>query len=134
MLVKACIIFALVIAIPLRSQVAPIATGPAQASDDQMRTPPPVTGQTDPTAIVSETRSNYVRAGFAFSTAYNDNVLVGTGSTPVNDVSYSIWPTISLDQTTPRMHQSFAYNPGFTFYQQTSEWNEQSQSLNYDSQ
>lgn len=134
MFLKICVTLIFVIPMPAWSQAAPSATGLAPASDDRMQTPPPVSGKAYPTGIVSEARSNYVRARFAFSPAYNDNVLAGTSSTPISDVSYSIWPTISLDQTTPRMHQSFAYSPGFTFYQHTSGWNEQSQNLNYDSQ
>lgn len=134
MFLKVCVALSLVIAIPLWSQVAPSVTGNLPVGDDQMQTPPPVSGTPYPTRILAEARSNYMRASFAFSTAYNDNLLAGSSATPINDVSYTIWPTISVDQTSPRMHQSFTYDPGFTFYQQTSGWNEQSQSLNYESQ
>ncbi len=42
------------------------------------------------------------------------------GTTPVSEVSYSIWPTVALDQTTSTLHSVLTYSPGFTFYQRTS--------------
>ena len=35
----------------------------------------------------------------SFNTAYSDNVLGATSASPVSDMSYSVWPTISLDET-----------------------------------
>src|SRR5271165_5785728 len=61
-----------------------------------MRTPPPVSGAAYSTAFASETQSNNLRAGLTFSTAYSNNVSGGGTSTPVSDVSYSIWPTLAL--------------------------------------
>jgi hypothetical protein len=51
----------------------------------------------------------------------------------VSDVSYSVWPTLSLDETTTRLHWTLNYAPGFTFYQRTSARNEQDQnaSINF---
>jgi hypothetical protein len=46
---------------------------------------------------------------------------------PVSDVSYSVAPFISLDETTPRLHVVSMYAPGFTFYQRESGLNEQDQ-------
>jgi hypothetical protein len=53
----------------------------------------------------------------------------GTSATPVSDVSYSIWPTIALDETTSRLHWAISYAPGFTFYQRTSSRNEADQNV-----
>ena len=53
----------------------------------------------------------------------------GSNGQPVNDVSYSIWPTISLDQTRSRLHWVFTYSPGYTFYQKTSSLNQAYQNL-----
>jgi hypothetical protein len=117
-----------------RTVPAPAATGPVSdvsASSDSgaaMATPPPVSGGTYPVSLTSEERSNYLRAGISFSTAYSDNVLAANEPNPVSDVSYSIWPTISLDETTPRMHAILTYAPGFTFYQRESSLNEADQS------
>ena len=67
--------------------------------------------------FTNETRSNYVRGGLTFSSAYDDNVFQGNSGQPLSDVSYSISPSISLDQTRSRLHWTFSYAPGFTFYQ-----------------
>jgi hypothetical protein len=79
--------------------------------------------------FTSETRSNYLRGGLVFSTAYQTDVTTGSNGQPVDDVSYSIYPTISLDQTRSRLHWVFTYSPGFTFYQKTSEFNQANQNL-----
>ena len=91
-----------------------------------MLTPPVVSGQSYPVATASQERSNYLRGGVTFASAYSDNVLGTTGanSAPVSDVSYSVWPTVALDQTTTRLHWTLNYAPGFTFYQRTSARNE----------
>jgi hypothetical protein len=94
-----------------------------------MLTPPPVSGQSYAVVGTSEERSNYLRYGLTFSTAYSDNVLGGITAIPVSDFSYSVWPTIAFDQTTPRLHSVFTYSPGFTFYQKTSERNEADQNV-----
>jgi hypothetical protein len=89
--------------------------------DNRMLQPPPVSGETYPTTFGSEGRSNYLTAGITLDTAYLDNVLFGSASKPVSDVSYSIGPSIALNQTTPRQMRSLTYSPGFTFYQPTSQ-------------
>lgn len=111
--------------------MVPAASGPLLSAvmnddtrDDRMLAPPPVSGANYPVSFTSEERSNYLRGGVTFNTAYSDNVLGATNSTPVSDVSYSVWPTIALDATTPRLHTLLTYAPGFTFYQRTSTRNE----------
>lgn len=98
-----------------------------ETSGDLMATPPPVSGQTYPMALGSEERSNYLRAGFSFTTAYTDNALAGLASHPISDISYSISPMIALDESTSRLHAVLSYAPGYTFYQKTSELNAQDQ-------
>ena len=105
-------------------------TNPVDAAP--MRTPPPVSGAAYSTAFASETQSNNLRAGMTFSTAYANNVQ--GGSTPISDVSYSIFPTLALDATTTRMHWDLDYAPGFTFYQHTSSLNQGSQNVAADFQ
>ena len=92
-----------------------------------MQTPPPVSGAAYPTTPMSESRSNYLDGGLTFNTAYSDNVLGGTSSNPVSDISYSIWPSITLDKAVPRLHWELSYSPGFTFYQRTSARNQADQ-------
>ena len=97
------------------------------SSSDRMMTPPPVSGQTYPTAFTSEERANYLRGGLSFTSAYFDNALGAVNGHPVSDISYSVAPTIALDETTPRTTLSLIYAPGFTFYQRTSSLNEADQ-------
>jgi hypothetical protein len=103
------------------------ATGPT--SDGAMLTPAPISGQGYSMGFTSETRSNYLRGGLTFSTAYDSDATTGTNGQPISDVSYSIFPTISLDQTRSRLHWVFNYAPGFTFYQKTSSLNQADQNL-----
>ncbi len=120
------------------SQVSAPVTSPEITDDSEapMLTPPVVSGQLYPVATASQERSNYLRGGVTFSSAYSDNVLgsTGTNSTPVSDVSYSVWPTVALDETTTRLHWTLNYAPGFTFYQRTSARNEADQNAAVDFQ
>src|SRR5208282_3667035 len=104
----------------------PALVGP-ESTSDQMLTPPPVSGQSFPTSFTSGERSNYLRGGLAFTSAYTDNALGSVNGQPVSDVSYSVAPFIALDETTPRLHVVSTYAPGFTFYQRESSLNEQDQ-------
>jgi hypothetical protein len=95
----------------------------------RMLTPPPTSGGTYPVAVGAEERANYLRGGVTFDTAYSDNVLAGASATPLSSVSYSVWPTIALDETSSRLHWVLAYAPGFTFYQKLSAYNESDENL-----
>src|SRR5579864_3631953 len=96
-------------------------------SDDRMVTPPPVSGQTYPVMLTSEERSNYLRGGVSFTSAYVDNVPGASASQQVSDITYSVAPTVTLDATTTRLHSLLTYAPGFTFYQRNSGLNEADQ-------
>jgi hypothetical protein len=136
MLKRTCLGLALLAAVPLWSQVDTNATQANANPQDEARmlTPPPVNGQAYPTTPAAETRSNYLNAGLTFSTAYSDNVLEGITGNPVSDISYSVWPRIALDETTPRLHSILTYSPGFTFYQRTGARNEMDQNVALDFQ
>ena len=94
-----------------------------------MATPAPVSGEGYSMGFTSETRENYLRGGVVFTTAYDSDVTVGTNGQPVGDESYSIWPTISLDETRSRFHLTLSYSPGYTFYQNTSSLNAANQNF-----
>ena len=114
-------------ALPAAAQAPPQATGYAGDASAAMLTPTPVNPQGYSMEFASETpRSNYLRGGFAFSSAYVDGITVN-GSAPVSDITYSIWPTIALDQSRSRLSWDLAYSPGFTFYQKTSVLNQAQQ-------
>jgi hypothetical protein len=130
--------FLLLAAMPLAAQVngAPQQPAPAYGADDNqsdngdlMRTPPTVSGQSLSMEPTSMERSNYLRGGVAFTTAYTDNVIgsIGPDSKPLSDISYSIFPTIALDETRTRLHWTLQYAPGFTFYQRESSRNQADQ-------
>lgn len=129
MLNRAFLIIVLFGAIPLWSQVENNDTGAAASpsDDQQMLTPPPVSGQSYPSTYAGAERSNYLRAGLSFNTTYTDNLLGGTDHT--SDISYNVWPTISLDKTTTRLHLTFTYSPGFTVYQRTSSLDQANQNF-----
>lgn len=111
---------------------ATLAENENQENDDRMQTPPPVSGE--PYSTLPSERSNYVRGGLSFSSAYTDNAFGAVPGHPVSDVSYSIWPSIALDKTTSRLHWILNYSPGFTFYQRTSSLNEADQNAAIDFQ
>jgi hypothetical protein len=104
------------------------ATGPSTGGGN-MVTPTPVSGEGYSMGFTSETRSNYLRGGLVFTTAYMSDATTDANGQPVDDVSYSISPTIALDQTRSRLHWVFSYSPGFTFYQKTSAFNQANQNL-----
>ena len=80
-----------------------------------MMTPAPVSGEGYSMGFTSETRSNYLSGGLIFSTAYQSDVTTGSNGQPISDVTYTILPTISLNQTRSRLHWVFTYSPGFAF-------------------
>ena len=132
MINRACFLLAIsLIPLALWSQEDITATRiTSSGSDDsRMLVPPPVSTEAYPIEVGSESRSNYMLAGLTFNTAYSDNVLGGISAHGPSDVSYSIWPSIALDETTPRLHSIFTYDPGFTFYQRVSARNEADQNL-----
>jgi hypothetical protein len=131
-----CLSLVLSAAVPAWSQlgVEPYKIPDAANAETQMLTPPPVSGQSYPTIVGAETRSNYLSAGLAIDTAYDNNLLVGGGSVPIGDVIYSIFPTIAINQITTRQTRIFTYSPGFTLYQHTSSLNGINQNADLDFQ
>lgn len=105
-------------------------------NNDRMQAPPPVSGQTYPTVLTSQERSNYLRGGLSFTSAYSDNAIgvIDPKGHPLSDVSYSVAPTLALDQTTARLHLILTYAPGFTFYQRNSSRDETDQNAAIDFQ
>jgi hypothetical protein len=113
---------ALVAAAPAVAQVEPTATGDSGGAldDSEMMTPPPVSGMPYANTAGSDARSNYLATSVAFSPAYIDNILLGSGSAPISAESYSILPSVSLDHSAPRQNEQFTYSPSFTFYEPTT--------------
>lgn len=113
--------------VPVPAATGPVSDVSTNDDADRMQTPPPVSGQSYPTSFTSGERSNYLRGGLAFTSAYTDNAVGSVNGAPVSDVSYSIAPFVTLDETIPRLHLGLTYAPGFTFYQRESSLNEADQ-------
>ncbi len=109
---------------------------PADAvTEVELQVPPPVDGGKAYSAqFTGDNISNFLRAGFSVTSAYNSNLWGGTTGKPVADESYAISPIFALDKTTPQLHLVVNYVPGFTVYQHTSAYNEFSQNLGLDMQ
>jgi hypothetical protein len=119
-------LYLIVAVVPLWSQVEPSATGGGGGTS--MLTPPPISGQPYATAVGNERRSNYLSGGIVLNTSYIDNFFPGIGTTPVNEMTYSILPKIELDHSMERQRISLDCMPGFTFYSPSSSFNQADQS------
>jgi len=86
------------------------------------------------TAFQSELqRSNYLRGGINVSAVYDDNpLLLSTGVE--SNTSETIFPSISIDESTPRTRWTLGYAGGLTVNQKITSQNEGSQNLNFNSQ
>jgi hypothetical protein len=99
------------------------------ASDDAMVLPAMVSGDSESALFPAEgERSNYLNAGLSFGTAYDDNTL-GTATNPVGDLSFTVAPFVSIEQTRARLRWQADYAPGFTFYRRLSDRNQDDQNL-----
>src|SRR6185503_6443753 len=131
MLSKAFAILAVAITVPLLSQVEPSADDGITKTDQETRmiTPPMLNGASLPLDEEVGQRSNYLSGGLTFNSAYISNVRPGVASSSIDDTTYSIWPSLAIDQKTPRMTQKLSYNSGFTFYRKTNALDSINQSM-----
>ena len=129
MFTRICLSLVVLVTMPAWSQVSTTQGGVGLGVTDQMLTPPPVSDQAYPTVVGTATRSNYLRAGLVFTTAYSNDVVGEVGIDQVSDVGYSFFPTIAIDKATSRLHLVLNYSPGFTIYQRTSSENQDDQSV-----
>ena len=85
-------------------------------------------------AFLSEMeRTNYLRGGVNLGAAYDDNALLAP-SGQVGNMTYSVFPSIALDQSTSRMRWTLGYGAGLTVNQRLSSQNQGSHHLNFDSE
>jgi hypothetical protein len=78
-------------------------------------------------------RSNYLRLGLNVGAAYEDNPLL-LSSGAVGNTSGSVFPNVSIEQTTSRARWSAGYAGGLTVNQRLTSRNQGSHNLNFDSQ
>lgn len=132
---RICAVITVLIAVPCWCQVEPSAEGTGYAASDdssRMIMPPVVSGDNLPLNAERGQKVNYLSGGVALNTAYISNVQPGETAATVNDESYSIWPTVILDQRSPRALRLLNYNSGFTFYQHTNALDSINQSIDAD--
>jgi hypothetical protein len=93
------------------------------AEEPAMFIPSPVSDEGYSLAFAGETpRTNYLRGGLSFGTAYDDNAVPSSGQA-VGEAKYYILPTLSLQQTRPRVSFTLSYSPGYTFHQRVTSLN-----------
>jgi hypothetical protein len=110
------------VALPLWSQVE---SSGAQPAGEEAPMFSPVSDEGYSLAFASETpRTNVLRGGLNVGSSYDDNLSSG-----IRDVRYSIWPSISLDQSRSRFSWDLTYTPGFMFYQRNSSIDESDHNL-----
>lgn len=113
---------------PNSSQVT---NGAVPVVEDDQRAPAPALlgGDTNSLAFSSELeRSNYLRGGITVGATYDDNAS-NTAVNQIGDLSYSLLPSIELDQTRSRLHWTLAYFGGFTANQRLTTRNQGSHNL-----
>lgn len=103
-----------------QSAASPAANSPVT----QMRTPPPVSVKSYPTAVGAKMRSNYLHGGISYSTSYVDNYYPGTGGAPLSETTLTTRPTMELDLARARYDLKTTYAGGYTFYLPSSALNE----------
>ena len=77
-------------------------------------------------------RSNYLRGGLNVGAAYDDNALLSTPA--VSATSYSVFPSLAIEESWSRMRYALAYAGGLTVNQRLTNRNQGSHDLNFDSQ
>ena len=114
-------VLAFLVALPLFAQVEPGATGGGGLNNDsEMMTPAPASGDAYPSTFGSQSAANLISGGLSVGGAYMNNVVPGESAIPVNDATFSIFPSISMSRSTGRKQEMLSYTPSFLFYEPTS--------------
>lgn len=92
-----------------------------------METPAPVSIESATVQLGAEARRNVLRGDLAVSGSYIDNLYAGSGYGTNAESTYSVFPRITYNWSTPTQTRAFSYSPGFTFYEPTSSLNQVSQ-------
>jgi len=108
--------------------------GTGDASGDLPAIPALLGGQGISSAFTSELeRSNYLRGGVNVSATYDDNPLLYSSGLESN-TNETIFPNISIAESSSRMRWSLGYAGGLTVNQKITSENQGSHNLNFDSQ
>jgi hypothetical protein len=117
---------ALVVALSLEFQVA-VKAQASPSSESPMLRPAPVSDRPYRTEVGLEERSNFISGSINAGAGYIDNLYPGTGNGQLSEKIISLQPGIEFDTKSAREHTSVSYNPGFIFYEPSSELNESDQ-------
>jgi len=108
--------------------------GAEDTSGELPQIPALLGGRGGSTAFLSELqRSNYLRGGVNVGAAYDDNPQL-TSPSQGSNTSESIFPNISIDESSSRMRWTLGYAGGLTVNQKFTSQNQGSHNLNFDSQ
>jgi hypothetical protein len=108
--------------------------GTADTSNSLPRIPGLLGGAGISAAVLSEMeKSNYLRGGVNVGAAYDTNPLL-LSSGEAGNASVSIFPNLKIDEMSPRIHWTLGYAGGLTINQRFTSENQDSQSVNFDSQ
>jgi len=108
--------------------------GTEDTSNDLPQIPALLGGKGISTAFVTELeRSNYLRGGINVGAAYDDNPLLDSSGSEGN-ASVSIFPNISIEQSSSRVRWTAGYAGGLTINQRFTSENQGSHNVNFDSQ
>jgi len=103
-------------------------------TDDVPQIPAMLGGRGTSSAFLSKLeRSNFLRGGVNVSAAYDDNPLLASSGAQSN-TSVSIFPNISIEESSSRIRWSLGYAGGLTLNQNLTSQDQDSQNLNFDSQ
>jgi hypothetical protein len=108
-------------------------------SEDTSKDLPQIPGLLGGTGITSEflsemERSNYLRGGVNVGATYDDNALLAPSGQQVSNTSETIFPNISIEQTSARARWILAYAGGLTVNQKITSQDEGSHNANFNSQ
>src|SRR5262249_319366 len=76
--------------------------------------------------------SNYLGGGVSVGAGYDDNVFLFPAGAET-DTSFSVFPNLAIEQTTPRTRLTLGYAGGLTVNQRLSQRDQGSHVLNFDS-
>jgi hypothetical protein len=118
---------ALVVGLSLEFQVA-VRAQASPSGESPMLRPPPVSDESYHTEVGLEERSNFISGSIEAGVGYIDNLEPGgnTGG-ELSEKIISLQPGIAFDTKSAREHLSVSYNPGFIFYEPSSDLNENDQ-------
>jgi len=119
---------------PALSGLMGVDSGAAEDTSDTLPTIPALLGGRGmPLTLSSEATSNMIRGGVNVGAAYDDNALLSPGNGESN-ISFSVYPSIAIEQSRARLRWDLGYAAGLTVNQRLSNQDRGSHSLDFSSE